>query len=83
MLWNLLCHYNNIYTSSYKFFFLKKKSTNQWLEKKKKQWIVHIEQTKTTVAFTHSPNKCQNIFAKHLFSIVVGHKFVFYYFISN
>ena len=52
-------------------------------KKKKKQWIVHIEQTKTTVAFTHSPNKYQNIFAKHLFSIVVGHKFVFYYFISN
>ena len=47
------------------------------IEKKK----VHIEQTKSNVAFTHSPNKCHNIFTKHLFSIVVGHSFIFYYFI--
>ena len=48
------------------------------LNKKKK---VHIEQTKSTVDFTHSPNKCHNIFTKKLFSIVVGHSFIFYYFI--
>ena len=42
--------------------------------KKKKWWTVHIEQTKNTVTFTHSPNKCHNIFTKHLFSVIVGHK---------
>ena len=42
---------------------------------------VDIEQTKCTVAFTHSPNKCHNIFTKHLFLVVVGHSFIFYYFI--
>ena len=56
--------------------YIKKKSTNQWLKKK-----VYIEQTKSTVTFIHSPNKCHNIFTKHLFSVVVGHNFIFYYFI--
>ena len=46
-------------------------------EKKK----VHIEQTKSTVAFMPSPNRCHNIFTKHLFLVVVGHSFIFYYFI--
>ena len=46
-------------------------------EKKK----VNIEQTKSTVAFIHSPNKGHNIFTKHLFSVVVDHSFIFYYFI--
>ena len=46
--------------------------------KKKK---VYIEQTKSTVVFTYSPNKCHNIFTKHLFSVVVGHSFIFFYFI--
>ena len=45
-----------------------------------KTWTVHIEQT-NTVTFTHSSNKCHNIFTKHLFSVVVGHSFIFYYFI--
>ena len=40
-----------------------------------------LEQTKSKVVFTHSPNKCHNIFTKHLFSVVVGHSFIFYYFI--
>ena len=40
---------------------------------------IHIEQTKNTVVFTHLPNKCHNIFTKHLFSVVVGHNFVVYY----
>ena len=43
--------------------------------------MVHIEQTKSTVVFTYSPNKCHNIFTKHLFSVVVDYSFIFYYFI--
>ena len=42
---------------------------------------VHIEQTKSTVTFTYLPNKCHNIFTKYLFLVVVGHNFIFYYFI--
>ena len=63
--------------------YCRKKSTNRWLgkNKNKKQWIVHIEQSKNIVAFTYSPNKCHNIFTKHLFSVVVGYSFIFYYFI--
>ena len=49
--------------------------------KKKKKKTVHIEQTISTVVFTHSPSKCHNIFTKHLFSVMVGHSFIFYYFI--
>ena len=40
-----------------------------------------LKQTKNTVTFTHLPNKCYNIFTKYLFLIVVGHSFIFYYFI--
>ena len=64
-----------------------KKSTNGRLKKKKKKnfvatvAIVPLEQTKNTVVFTHSSNKCHNIFTKHLFSVVIGHNFIFYYFI--
>ena len=55
-------------------------------EKKKKNSVatvatVSLEQTKSTVAFIHSPNKCHNIFTKYLFSVVVDHNFIFYYFI--
>ena len=57
---------------------IRKKSTNLWLEKKKK---IHIEQTKSSVTFTNSPNKYHNIFTKHLFFVVVDHSFIFYYFI--
>ena len=67
-------------------YFLK--STNGRLKKKKKKKnsvatvaIVQLEQTKSTVTFIHSPNKCHNIFTKHLFSVVVDHGFIFYYFI--
>ena len=63
---------------AFAILYIRKKSTNQWLEKKKK---VHIEQTKKTVTFIHSPNKCHNIFTKHLFLVVVGHSLIFYYFI--
>ena len=42
---------------------------------------VYIEQIKNIVTFTHSLNKCHNIFTKHLFSVVVDHSFIFYYFI--
>ena len=43
--------------------------------------IVPLEQTKSIIIFTYSPNKCHNIFTKYLFSGVVGHLFIFYYFI--
>ena len=41
----------------------RKKSTNQWLKKKK----VYSEQIKSTIIFTYSPNKCHKIFTKYLF----------------
>ena len=66
--------------SLFAIFIYRKKSTNRWLKKKKK-WTVHIEQTKSVVTFTHSPNKCHSIFTKYLFSVVVDHSFIFYYFI--
>ena len=55
----------------------KRAQIDDWKKKKK----VHIEQTKGTVTFTHLPKKCHNIFTKYLFSVVVGHSFIFYYFI--
>ena len=68
-----MCQYNNIYASSYKYL-KEKKSTNGRLKKKKNVVAtVPLEQTKSTVDFTHSPNKCHNIFTKYLFSIVIGH----------
>ena len=57
-------------------FIYKKKEYKLMIEKKKK---VH-KQTKSIIAFTHSPNKCHNIFIKHLFLIVVGHSFILYYY---
>ena len=72
-MWNLLCQYNNIYAGSYKYF-LKKVQTEDWRKKKKKKKnvanvaIMPLEQTKGTVVFIHSPNKCHNICTKHLFS---------------
>ena len=83
----MLCQYNNIYAGSYKYL-KEKKSTNERLKKKKKKKnsiatvsTVPLEQTKSTVTFIHSPNKCHNIFTKHLFPVMVGHSFIFYYFI--
>ena len=82
-MWNLLCQYNNIYADSYKY--LKgKKIYKRKTKKKKKNFvatitIVLLKQTKSTVAFTYSPNKCYNIFTKHLFLVVVGHSFIFYF----
>ena len=62
-----------------------KKTTNGRLKEKKISVAtvatVPLEQTKSTVDFTHSPNKSHNIFKKRLFSAVVGHSFIFYYFI--
>ena len=58
-----------------------------WRKKKKKKnsvatvATVPLKQTKSTVAFTHSPNTCYNIFTKYLFSVVVSHSLIFYYFI--
>ena len=42
------------------FKYNKKKEHKYMIEKKK----VHIEQTKSMVTFTHSPNKYHNIFHK-------------------
>ena len=64
--------------------FLKK---YKWKTKEKKKnsvasvATVPLEQIKNTVAFTHSPNKCHKIFTKYLFSVVIDHSFIFYYFI--
>ena len=55
----------------------KRAQIDDWIKKKR----VHIEQTKSMVVFTHSSNKCHNIFTKYLFSVVVGRSFIFYYFI--
>ena len=81
----MLCQYNNIYAVLINIYIFKK---YKWKTKKKKQkknvatvTIVPLEQTKSTVAFTHSPNKYHNIFTKYLFLVVVGHSFIFYYFI--
>ena len=67
------------------FKYNKKKEHKSMIEKKKVDIYffqrVHIEQTKNTVTFTHLPNKCHNIFTKYLFLVVVGHNFIFYYFI--
>ena len=74
----MLCQYNNINVNLHQY--LKEKKITEG-KKKKKQRTIHIEQTKNTVPFTHLPNKCHNIFTKYLFSIVVNHSFIFYYFI--
>ena len=69
------------------FLFKKyKRKTGEKKKKKKKHYvatvaIVPLEQPKSNVTFTHSPNKCHNIFTKYLFSVVVSHSFIFYYFI--
>ena len=59
---------------AFALLYIRKKSTNSMIEKKKK---VHIEQTKSTATFTHLPNKCHNIFTKYLFLIVIGHCFIY------
>ena len=43
---------------AFALLYIRKKSTNSMIEKKKK---VHIEQTKSTLTFTHSPNNYHNI----------------------
>ena len=69
---------------SYKY--LKEKKYKRKTKEKKKNAIatvatVPLVQTKSTLSFKHSSNKCHNIFTKHLFSVVVGHSFIFYYFV--
>ena len=54
--------------------YKKKVQTKDWRKKKNSVAIVAtvpLEQIKRMVAFTHSPNKCHNIFTKHLFLVVV------------
>ena len=75
ILWNLLCQYNNIYANSYKYSFFFK-STNWWLEKKKrksqwsdKQYI--LSKLKSIVAFTQSHTTfSQKIYFQTLLIIV-------------
>ena len=43
---------------AFALLYIRKKSTNSMIEKKKK---VHIEQTKSTLTFTLSPNNYHNI----------------------
>ena len=43
---------------AFALLYIRKKSTNSMIEKKKK---VHIEQTKSTITFTHLPNNYHNI----------------------
>ena len=72
---------------------LKKKKHKPMIGKKKErkdswsdeQYILNKSKSikVTTVGFTHSHNKCYNIFTKNLFSVVIGHNLVFYYFIST
>ena len=81
-----MCQYNNIYAGSYKYLKEKKVQTEDWRKKKKKTFVatvstVPFEQTKSTVTFKYSLNKYHNIFTKYLFSVVVGHSFIYYYFI--
>ena len=54
----------------------KKKEHKSLIEKKK-----YILNKPKVLVFTRSPNKCHNIFTKHLFLVVVSHSFIFYYFI--
>ena len=58
---------------------LQKKEHKSMIEEKKKK--NDDGQTKSTIVFIYLLNKCHNIFTKHLFSVVVGHSFIFYYFI--
>ena len=55
-----------------------KKKNSQWSDE---QYI--LNKLKSIIAFTHSHNKYYNIFTKHLFSVMIGHSFIFYYFIST
>ena len=66
-MWNLLCRYNNIYAGSYKYLKGKKKVQTEGWRKKNAVATMSLKQTKSTVSFTHLPNKCHNIFTKHLF----------------
>ena len=63
----------------------KKKEHKPMTKKKKKrsdkQYI--LNKPKSTIDFKHSHNKCYNNFTKYLFSIMVSHSFIFYYFIST
>ena len=75
--------YIYIYANSYKYL---KKKEHKPMTKKIDQWSDEqyiLSKLKSTVAFTHSHKKCYNIFIKHLFSVVIIHNLIFYYFIST
>ena len=63
-----------------------KKKKHKLMTKKKGQWSDEqyiLNKLKSTVTFTHSHKKWYNIFTKHLFSVVIGHNLILYYFIST
>ena len=72
--------YNNTYINLHKY--LKgKKIQKKLLKKKNLGTIATVPLGTVATAQKYYTNKCHNIFTKHLFSVVVGHSFIFYYFI--
>ena len=76
---NKMAHYTKRGTVETLPLFIQLVEKRAQIDNLKKKKRVHIKQTKSTIVFTHSPNKCHNIFIKHLFSIVVGYSFIFYF----
>ena len=74
--------YINIFKKRHKLMTEKTNKKNikkfQWSDE---QYI--LRKLKSIVTFTHSHNKCYNIFTKYLFLVVTGHSLIFYYFIST
>ena len=52
-------------------------------KKKRSDELYILNKPKNTVDFKHSYNKFNNNFTKHLFSVVISHSYIFYYFIST
>ena len=87
VLWNFLYQYNNIYASSYKYL---KKSTNWWLNEKRKKekranevmnntyWMNKKSTIATIVTFTH----LLIIFSQNIYFQLWLVSLIFYYFIS-
>ena len=76
-----MCQYNNIYTSLHKYLKGKKKPQTDYQKKKKIGTVVTVPPGIVAIVQKYCTNKCHNIFTKHIFSVVVGYNFIFYYFI--
>ena len=68
-----------IYILAYTNILKKKKKPKSITEKKEEKKTLGLQCQLNKVKALH--NKCCNIFSKHLFLVVVGYSFVFYYFI--